>query len=490
MPTPQSDQTNRAKPSLNLLTDDESQRIYFAALEVLSRTGAEILQEEARSLLEEAGAHLEGERAYLPSFLVKEALNKAPNSVLIYDREGNPAMRLGGSNSYFGTGSDCPNIIDSFTGKRRKFTKKDVEQGALLCDALPNIDFVMSMGLIKDRPTAVTDLHQFQAMLFNTKKPIVFTSHDVEGNEIIIDMASLAAGSKKKLQRKPFVIHYIEPTTPLRHSKDALEKLLLCSEVEIPIVYTAAPMAGASAPVTLAGALVISLAEYLTGVVISNLKREGTPMIMGGVTTNMDMKTTTILYGSPEFHLMSIALSEISRYLDLPMFGTAGCSDAKLLDEQAVIESTISCATQALSGANLIHDVGYLESGLTGSFDMVVATNEIIGMVQRVLEGVNMEENHIATNLIEQVGPKGDYLTQSHTAKLFKSEHWEPQLLDREDYETWLNNGSKSFEERVNEKVRNILDKHHPEPLDESKREDILQLLKESTLERTKKEVK
>lgn len=464
-------------PRFEILSEDGRQRIYYAALEVLEHTGMRIQGEEALALLKEAGARIDGDTAYIPSYLVQKSLRSTPKQVLIYTRDGELAMRLGGSNSYFGTGSDCPYILDSFTGERRKSTKRDVEQAAVICDALPNIDFVMSMGLISDKPPTVTDLHQFQAMAFNMRKPIVFTSLDRRGAEDIIKMAAVIAGGEERLRERPFIIHYAEPSSPLMISRDAVDRLLISVDRGIPVIFTPGPMAGATSPVTLAGTLVTHLAECLSGIVLSQLRREGSPLISGGTPSIMDMRTAVSPYGGPEFYLLNAAVSELCKFIEVPMFGTAGCSDAKRLDEQAAIESALSVITQVLSGANLIHDTGYLDFGLTGSLDMIVMNDEIISMVKRFMAGINTDDEHLALEVTDSVGPGGNYLVEKHTLKHFK-EYWEPDLMDRQSYDRWVANGCKDLSERINEKVRSILDRHNPKPLEEEKKEQVLSLIR------------
>jgi trimethylamine--corrinoid protein Co-methyltransferase len=451
--------------------------IYSAALEVLERTGVKIERKEALDLLGDAGARISGNTARIPSYIVEEAVRSAPRKILMHDRNGKPAMRLEDSHFYFGEGSDLPHILDTYTGKFRRFTRKDIGLAAKVADALPEIDFLMSLGLIWDEPVAVTDLHQFQEMLFNSTKPIVFTSHDKRGNQDIIDMASIISGSEEELQQKPFVIHYIEPISPLTGSKESMDKLLLSSEKMIPTLYTPTISAGSTAPGTLAGTITQALAECLSGVTIAQLNRKGAPIIIGGVIGAMDMQTTSFIYGGPDFHLMCAGMNEMAHYVGLPVYGTAGCTDSKVVDEQAAIEAYYSIALQAMSGGNLIHDVGYTGSGLIGNFDMLVMSNEIIGMVRRIMKGINTDAEHRAVDLICKVGPQGNFLQEKHTMDHFRTEHWYPELLDRRNYEKWSGDGSKDMGQRINEKTRSILEEYEPEPLDDAKRKEIVKLV-------------
>lgn len=192
----------------------------------------------------------------------------------------------------------------------------------------------------------------------------------------------------------------------------------------------------------------------------------------------MDMRTTAYCYGAAEFHILSAALAEMSQFLGLPMFGTAGCSDSKCLDSQAAIEATLSIALQGLSGANLIHDVGYIGSGLIGSFDMLVMSDEIIGMAKRFMQGIPTTKEDLAVDLIHKVGPGGSYLAEEHTVKHFRTEHWYPRLMDRSDYAKWCSEGGKTLAQRTNEMVKEILEEYKPSPLEGKKQEEIMALIR------------
>ena len=475
----QSNQLVYAAPQFEVLSESGREQIYSAALEILERTGIRVSHDEGLSILKDAGARVDEATgvAHIPSYLVERALATTPRKALIYDRNGEPAMRLESSHFYYGTGSECVNILDSYTGETRKFTRADVSKAGLLVDSLPNIDFLMSMGIIWDEPVNVADLYQFQEMLFNTTKPIVFTCYDRRGNEDILKMASIAAGGEDEFRAKPFIIHYIEPSSPLDASKEAVDKLIFSAQNGIPSIYTPCTCAGSTSPATLAGSVAQALAESFSGIVMAQHVQPGAPIIIGGVISAMDMKTTAYLYGGPDFQLMTTATMEMARYLDLPAYGTAGCTDSKVVDEQAAIEAMFSIALQALAGGNLIHDVGYIGSGLIGSYDQLVMSDEIIGMTRRFMRGIDFDEEHLAVDVIHKVGPRGNFLSEPHTMNHFKTEHWYPSLLDRQNYDKWSADGSKDMGQRVNEKVRHLLETHEPEPLDEAKRTEINELL-------------
>jgi trimethylamine--corrinoid protein Co-methyltransferase len=246
-----------------------------------------------------------------------------------------------------------------------------------------------------------------------------------------------------------------------------IQKLLFSADNEIPFVYTPCPLAGATSPTTLAGTAVQALTESLFGIVLAQIRKPGAPMIIGGLMSNMDMQTTVYCYGSPEMALLSAAYTEITKWLGVPMYETAGCSDSKMFDAQAAMEATINIATAALVGGNMIHDVGYLEQGLTSSPELMVAANEIIDMVKRILRGIPTTDADLALPVMDAVGPGGHFLEHDHTYKRFKHEIWQPELIDRQNFENWEMTGSKSFKDRVHERVLEILEAEHEPLLDE-----------------------
>lgn len=464
-------------PQFALLSEVQKEEIHLATLEVLRRTGVRVFSEEALELLHKAGCTLlDGNLAKFPPHLVEEAIRTAPPSITTYNRTGEPAMFLESTNVYYGTGSDLPNVIDLDTDQRRPALKSDIANAAKVCDALPNIDFIMSMALPSDVPVATSDLHSFEAMVTNSTKPIVYTAHDRRGLSDIIDMAAAVAGDIEILRQKPFLILYAEPSTPLQHTKEAVEKLLFVADHNLPVAYVPGSVTGASTPVTMAGALVIANAELLSGLVMAQLKRAGAPCLFGSGTGPLDMRTMVATYAAPEFMLMTSAMVEMGRYYRLPTWGFAGCSDSKVFDQQAALEGALWSLVAALNGANLVHDVGYLESGLTCSLELLVSMDEVIGMIKRLMGGIELSPSAMALDLIDRVGPGGDYLATDHTFENYKKD-WYPTLLDRQDYAEWENNGKQTLGQRANGKVRKILESHEPEKMPQSIREKLTETI-------------
>jgi len=326
----------------------------------------------------------------------------------------------------------------------------------------------MSMGIATDVPTNKSYVHQFEAMLLNTTKPIVFTAGNISDIREIHEMACLAAGGEGKLREHKSLILYDEPISPLQHSLEGLDKLLFCAEKHIPVIYAPAVMLGATGPVTLAGSIAQANAEILSGLVIHQLKSRGAPFIAGGGAPPMDMRTMVCSYGAPERDLTCTSLVAMARYYDLPVFTTAGCSDAQVFDQQAGLEMGFNLLISGLAGGNLIHDIGYLGIGMTASLEAIALCNDGIGMVRRLLRGIDVNDSTLALDVIEEVGPGGNFIAEEHTAENCRSMIWTPELLNRIDYDNWKSIGATTYGERANQKVRDILDNHKIPQLPES----------------------
>jgi trimethylamine---corrinoid protein Co-methyltransferase len=454
----------------NILSKSQIEEIASTAYDILERVGVQINDESILGLLKNAGCIIKEKTAFIPSFLVNECLALSPKKITISNRNGKIAMLLEKDRIYFGAGSECPFILDSFTQERRHWLTKDIEDAARIADSLDNIDFHMSLGILSDAPNNMKyDRYQFAAMLKNTIKPIVSTAVDSDGLRDMYNMCCIVKEGEDNFRQKPFFVLYIETISPLIHSKLVLGKIKFAAEKGIPVIYTNAVNAGATGPVTLAGTIAQGAAEYLSGVVISQLIKKGTPVIGGGTLFSMDMNTGVASYGSTENYLMDAAMTEVCKYFGLPVFSLAGCSSSKIFDSQATLESMFGTMSAALSGANIIHDVGYLEDGLCGSYEQLVITDEIVAMVKKYIQGIKVDTNTLALDVIEKVGPGGNFLSEEHTYKNFKSEMLMPKLIDRNVYANWKAAGAKSLETRVNEKVKDILSNYKPEPLPDAK---------------------
>ncbi len=470
----------------NVLSKDELYRIHMATLEVLESIGVRVDDEEALDLLRSIGAYVDDKTRIvkIPRHLVEEAIRKAPRTVLFAGRNGKHDIRLEAKRIHFGLGGGAINVLDSETGMCRPSTKKDVADASRLADFLPNIDFVMSLFTSQDTPPATLALHDLHAMLTNTEKPVMVVDYGLDVN-YLINMASVVVGGKEKLKSRPILGMYSEPISPLVHGQSHTRNLMTFAKAKLPVVYIPSPACSSTAPATLAGAIVQANAETLSGNVVAQFTSEGARFIYGADTSVMDQRTGVFPYGAPEWMLTNLAMAQLGRYYDLPIWSTGGCSDSKILDGQATMEAALTLLIAAESGANLIHDVGsFLNFGLTGSLELVTICDELISMISYVLKGIEVTDETLAVDVLRKVGPGRHFLSQEHTLKHIRKDLWLPSLIDRQMKEKWVQAGSKDILRRSAEKTKEILATHLPNPL----AKDIEREL-EHTLTKAEKEV-
>ena len=449
----------------NSLTHDQLELLHEASLEIMARTGMRFFDQEALELFIKGGAKVtDGNLVSIPSNLVEWALRTAPKNITIYDQTGKRVMNLGGYRSYFGPGSDCMHIYDLDSGKRRKAVLNDVTNGVRLVDALPNLNFVMSMYLPSDVPEENYERQQMSILLQESTKPIVFVGIEANSTVFAVEMAEIVAGGAKQLERYPFIINYVNTVSAFQHNEQSVQRLLHAAERNLPSIYAPGNSRGMTAPMTVAGSLALGNAGQLAGLVLSQLKREGSPFIQSDPSGHlMDMNSMVSLYGAPEGGSFGW---DLAHYYGIPTFGTAGCSDAKTFDTQAAAEATLTLFDNTLNGANLIHDIGYLDCAMTGSLEFVYFNNEVISWLKQYLHKLEINEETLALDLIHEIGPDGNFLEAEHTLKHVR-EDWRPTLLDRLDYTRWTDQGSRTLQERANEKVKEIIANHHADPLPE-----------------------
>jgi trimethylamine--corrinoid protein Co-methyltransferase len=445
------------------LSLDELTLLHEASLEIMARTGMRFYEPEALDLFKTAGATvLDGNLVCIPPHLVEWALGTAPKNITIFDRAGRRAMSLGGYRSYFGVGSDCMHIYDPDTRERRKAVLSDVVNGVRLVDALPNLDFVMSMFLPSDVPQESYERHQMAIMLKETTKPIVYVGTEAESTQRAVEMATIVAGGLPALQRYPFVINYVNVVSAFRHNRGSVKRLLYAAERNLPSIYAPGNGRGTTAPITIAGSLALGNAGQLAGLVLSQIKREGSPFIRsrpsGG---KLDMNSLVGLYAAPDGGPYGW---DLAHYYSIPTFGAAGCSDAKVFDAQATAEATLTLFDNGVNGANLIHDIGYLDCAMTGSLELVAFCDDVIGWMRRYMCRLEISEETLALGLIHEVGPDGHFLEAQHTLRHLR-EDWRPRLFDRMSFHRWLGEGAKTLEQRANQMVREIIAEHRAEPL-------------------------
>ena len=444
------------------LDQDQIEVLHNASLEIMERTGMRFFDQEALDLFKKAGAGISEENLVrIPSQLVEWARRSVPENVNIFDRNRHLSMMLGGDRTYYGVGSDCMSTYDLETGEHRKALLSDVVNGVRLVDALPNMDFVMSMFLPSDVPQTDYERHQMSIMLQESTKPIIFVGIEADSTVMALDMAAVVAGGLKALQQYPFVINYVNTVSAFHHNGESLKRLLYAAERNIPTIYAPGSSRGTLAPITFAGAMALHNAGQLAGLVLSQLKREGSPLILCGRNGGfMDMRTMVSLYTAPDAGPYGW---DLARHYRIPTF-TAACTDAKIFDAQAAGETALTLFEKTLNGANIIHDLGYLDSAMTGSLELVVYSDEVIEWIKRYWRPFELTEESLALDLIHETGPDRHFLETEHTLRHVR-DMWSPTLFDRTDFETWSSKGSVTLQQKANQRVLEIIGSHRAEPL-------------------------
>jgi len=471
---------NNQSPQFRVLSEDQCEQLFQAALECLQKVGMKVFNPEARELLATGGATIKGDLVCLPPALVRKALATAPTSFSVGRRDGSPDMLVANDRVHFGPGPTCTYFVDPVTGERRKARRGDAGLTARVCDALNDIDYVMGLALFDDVTPVLSPVYEFAESLANTTKPIIAWANTPATLQDIHSMAVAVAGSEAAFRAKPNYIFFTTYESPLKLAHDPVANLMWAAEHGVPVVCLGGPTVGMESPFTGASALVIHLANVLCALTIIQLKCPGASTVLGGVPSMMDLRSGRPAYGSPEMSLHSAAAVDLARHLNVPFMGTAGASESKLLDTQAGIEASLQVLLSALSGASLVHDVGFLDCADIGSLPYLILSDEIIAMARRVMRGIPISTETIMLDLIEKVGPGCLYLTEGRSATLCRSEAWVPTILDRSAYALWDKAGRKQTEQLVLEKLAKILKSHTPTPLPVEVSEQIEAILRQA----------
>ena len=458
------------------LGPQEREKIHRASLEILERVGVDVHLDEARDLLVKGGAQADGIRIRIPEYMVARALAATPKRITLYNRSGQAAIRAWGHNTYYGGGSDCLNILDHRTGERRTPLLQDLKDAVRVQDALPEIDFCMSMVLPSDVDPGLYDRYQMEVMLNNTTKPIVFVTPGLEGCKAAVEMCEVVAGGARAFQRKPSSICYINITSGLVANAEALQKCIYLAEKGLPLLYIPLNAAGVNSPATTAGCMASMNAGTLLGIVLAQLVREGTPIGVPGWNGGpYNLKTMVGNYVLADEQGVA---TEMGKYYDLPVFGLGGSTDAKVLDQQCGLEATISLATALLHGANIVHDVGFMDSGLQASLQLMAICADFIGFLRAATAGVTVNDETLALDLIKELGPTGDYMSHDHTMRHFREPYYS-KLAEKGVYAQWLHKGATTMEQRAGRRIDKILAEHEPDPLPPDVQRDIARIVEQ-----------
>jgi len=450
--------------SFKPLTEESISRIHQTAMRVFEEVGFEVNSEAVLGLFKRAGAWVDWEKhlVRLPQKRVTELIEMAPSEVRLCGQDEKRDVLLGGQRVYAGTGGTALYIYAPNTGQKQLATLDDLKRIAKLVDQLDNIHLFMLPTYPSELPVEQVDVNRFFAGLDNTTKHVMGGVYTFDGVKQVIRMAEIVAGSSERLRQRPLISMITLGISPLKMDRQYGDLVVNIAQAGIPLVYPAEPLCGATSPVTLAGNLVIQTVDSLMGVLLAQIINPGTPVIFGSVASSTDFRNLKYLAGPIEMGLLNAAGAQMAQFYKLPFYATGGMTDSKVLDAQSGYESALTSLLCALAGANFIHDAaGLMEFALTMCYEKLVIDNEILGMVMRAVEGITVDDDTLAFDLIKQVGPGGNFVTAKHTRQFMRSEHYQPSLSDRDSREEWEARGGKTTWERAAEKVKELIANHN-----------------------------
>ena len=454
--------------NLRILSDEEMMRIHQAALKLLWDPGIFSESDLFLDIFAKGGAHVDHDARVIrvPAEMVDAALASAPRSFVLYGRfDAAMDMLLEPGRVYYGMGGTSePLFWDYGLWQARQPTKQDMITSTRIGHALPNIDFVQTLCMSGDYPTDVIFFHDFDAIFRNTTKPTVINILERPFTVRLLEMTAAASGGESALREKPSVLGIVTPVTPL---KVAImnEGIVDAVQAGVPILYSPGPLMGATGPATVAGTVVLTIAEVLFGVVLTQLIKPGAPVVLKPDTDVFDMKTTQCTYGSPEQSLGKLAVTQLAHHYNLPIYGLGGGVEAKVPDAEAAAEAMMNMLLNALAGMTMSQSLGTMSWGQYGCQEMVVICDELVHMIKRILKGITVDEDTLAVDVIREVGHGGSFLQHDHTVRHFREELFFPVLFRRQTIEQWLKSGGKMIHEVAHERVQEILASAGPVPL-------------------------
>ena len=454
----------------HVLTDKQIERIHQTSLSILDRVGVIIPHDEMLSRFADNGARvdLDNQRVYIPNELVELLLAKAGKRFTLYGRDTSRKAEFGvGKRNYNSIAGEAL-WVDEIGGKRRYTTMEDVVAATQLGEVLNNINIPGAMSDPHELPAEWRCVAVAAEMIKNTTKPITFWFHDRNTAKYLVDLMIAVRGDREKAQEKPLFHPFLEPISPLSFPFNGIDLLFETSRLDLPVSIGPMAQMGMSGPMTLAGTMAQENAEILAGICVTQLIQEGTPVCYGGICHAFDMSTMQMIFSGPEQAIFGVAMTQMGKHYGLPVYINVGLTDAKRPDAQAGLEAGITLALGVAAGADIFGHMGISGVDQASSLDMLVLQDEIISYVESVNRPMYISDEILGIDVIEETGPRGTFMDKLHTVEHFKNELWFPNLLDRDYYDTWLDKGASSMEDRCHAKKEELLSSYMAPPLDEN----------------------
>lgn len=467
---------------MRVLTDAQVRKLHQASLSVLENVGVQIPHKEMIGRFADMGAHVDHEtqRVKIPPEVVERCLRTCVKQFTLYGRDRSKKAEFGvGKRNYNSTAGEALWVNDDFDD-RRYVTLDDVRQAARLGDALPSITMVGAMGDPQDIPPECRCVFAAAELIKNTTKPVTFWFNDRSSARFLLELFAIIAGSEQEAIKYPIAYPFLEPISPLRFPFNGIDLLYETSRFNLPVPVGPMAQVGATGPGTLAGTLVQENAEILAGICVVQLVKPGVPVCYGGIPHAFDMRTTQMIFAGPEQALMAVAMTQMGKHYGLPVYINVGLTDSKIPDAQAGLEAGITLVCGAMAGADIFGHLGICGVDLGTSLTMLVMQHEIVGFVERIMRGIEFDDEALGLDVIRAVGPGGNYLSEEHTFNHFRTELWFPELLDRNYWEGWLQQERRDMMGRCRAMKDRLLSEHTPVPLGDEKLRDIDRLLVEA----------
>jgi trimethylamine--corrinoid protein Co-methyltransferase len=458
-----------SQPKIRFLSDEDILKVHESAMRVLEEAGILFESAEALDILEGAGCRIDrGKRkAFIPRAVAKQAIRQVPEAFELWDREGENSFTIGGDNYYFDPGSSGLNFLESDGETARLAVTDDMVKVYRLTDALPEIKLQSTALSVSDVPDAITDCYRLWQLLKNSSKPFVSGAYDIPGAARLAKLLRALRGGEEELRAKPAGVMDVCSQPPLKWGDVSCGNIIDFARWGIPIETISVPMPGAASPATLAGSVVMHVAESVSGIVLAQAVSPGARMVMGGAPMTFDMRYSTTSLNAVETNIMSASYAQMARYYGLPSHCYACLADPKLFDMQAGLESAMSALVAVLGGVNIISGPGMIDFVNTFSLEKLLVDNEIIAMTDRLFRGIEVNDDTLAIDLILEMGTDGDYLRTTHTRKHYRTETYvPPAVIDKKSRATWESEGRSKMLDRAKDAVEKTLAEHESLPLD------------------------